>query len=196
MRLTFTGEPKPSHRIGLDAEALPAVSWSAPPIYRHAVCFSWGAEDDIRYIETVGRRPGRFKVRQLAELRAAVAAPGAIIVGHNALRYDLPLLNGVLVAHGLAPLPAIRCQDTMGELKTGLAYRNTLSAQCKRYGVQLKTGGPDWDLVMCGDANEWLRMRAYNENDVVCALQLLDALVANGLPCPMHTWQPTKARAR
>ena len=201
MKVRFTGEPKPLRRIGLDAEALPAVSWNAPPIYRHALCFGWGELDEqgvghISYVETKNRRPGRFKLKDLKALREAVVQPDVVIVGHNAARYDLPLLNGVLLAHGLDPLPEVRCIDTMNDLKTGLAYKNTLSAQCKRYDVTLKTGGPDWDLVMFGDKAEWLRMQDYNVNDVVCTLQLERALAAAGLPCPVRVWRPRKGYFR
>lgn len=196
MRLTFTGEPQARHRIGLDAEALPMVSWHVPPTHRHALCFAYGDESDVQYIETRNRRPGRFAVRDLKALRAVIASDDTIVVGHNAARYDLPLLNGVLIAHDIEPLPIVRVQDTMGEHRTGYAFRNTLSAQCRRYGVQLKSGGPDWDRVMMGDRAEWLKMRAYNVNDVVCALQLERALSNAGLPCAIRTWRPTKDRTR
>jgi hypothetical protein len=182
-------------RIGLDAEALPMVSWNDRPYHRHVISFAWGAGDDVNYIETLDRRPGRFNLDDLERLRADVTAPDVVVVGHNAFKYDLPTLNGVLIGHGFDPLPAIRCQDTMNDLKTGGTYKNSLSAQCRRYGVQLKQGGPDWDGVMCGDASEWATMRAYNVNDVVCTLELERALAGAGLPCPVKTWRPRRGKA-
>jgi hypothetical protein len=190
--ISFTGPPPTYHRVGLDIEALPMVSWHAPPIHRHVVCFGYGPIDDVRYIETVGRRPGRFRLNHLREMREYLVHPDTVVVGHNAYRFDLPAVNGVLIAHGLDPLPAMKCQDTMGVLKTGYAFRNTLKAQCKKYGVALKGGSPDWDLVMMGDAAEWDKMRAYNIGDVVCTLELERALTAAGLAPPVRIWRPTK----
>jgi hypothetical protein len=168
------------------------VSWGQPPIHRHVVCVGYGTLDDPHYIETVDRRPGRFQARQLRRMRGYLLQPGTVVVGHNAFRYDMPTLNGVLIAHGVEPLPSMSVQDTMGNHKNGHAYRNSLKAQCRSYGVSLKTGGPDWDRVMMGDRAEWALMREYNLNDVVCTLELERALTAAGLAPPIKTWRSTK----
>jgi len=192
MRIVARVSNQPIKRIGLDMEALPFVSWNGPPTHRHAIAIAWGTEKDVRYIESIDRRPGRFTKPQLAKVRMDLSQPDVVVVGHNALRYDLPLLNGLLISHGLEPLPTLRCQDTMNTLKTGTAYRNTLKAQCERYGVNLKQGGPDWDRVLQGYPDEWALMRAYNCNDVVSTLQLEVALREAGIPCPIKTWKSRK----
>jgi hypothetical protein len=168
------------------------VSWGQPPLHRHVVCFGYGTIDDLHYIETVNRRPGRFQLRQLRRMREYLTHADTVVVGHNAIRYDVPTTNGVLIAHDLEPLPTMRVQDTMGNFKNGHAYRNSLKAQCKRLGVALKIGGPDWDLVMMGDREEWALMREYNLNDVVCTLELERALTRAGLEPPIKNWSPRK----
>lgn len=179
-------------RIGFDVEALPKVNWYGAPIHRSVVCLGWGTADDPRYAPAKDRRPGPFSLRNLEHIRSEFMAPDIIVVGHNLLRYDLPVLNGVLLGHGLEPLGSLHVQDTMGNLKTGLAIKNSLKAQCERYGIQLKTGAPDWDKIAAGDKVEWEKMREYNLNDVICALQLERALAADGKPVPVKLWKPTK----
>ena len=186
--------PRPIVRVGLDAETLPYVSWDKPPVHKHAICFAWGTEDNIEYIESRDQRPGRFKNTDLIRLRSAIAEPTTVVVGHNALRYDLPLLNGVLLANDIPPLPEVRCQDTLNTVKNGYAYRNSLRAQCKRYGVALKEDSPDWDEILLGNKLEWAKMRAYNMADVVSTLQLERALADAGVPVPIQVWKPRKTR--
>jgi hypothetical protein len=189
-------DPKPNNeiKIGLDLEAVPQVNWYGPPIHKHGISIAWGmqGEDMLAYTAALDRRPGRFNVLHLKLLRTALSAKDVVVVGHNVYRYDLPFLNGIMIQHDLGPLPQLSCQDTMNTLKTGQAYRNSLRAQCERYGVQLKEGGPDWDKILMGDKDEWEVLKRYNMNDVVCALQLERKLDAAGLRCPIKEWKPRR----
>jgi hypothetical protein len=186
--------PSPPHeiKVGLDLEAVPRISWDTPPLHKFGISIAWGFEDQLAYIESQDRRPGQFKKLDLEMVLITLREPNLIVVGHNALRYDLPFLNGILVSHGLDPLPTLRVQDTMNSLKTGQAYRNSLRAQCERYGVQLKQGSPDWDKILMGDKDEWALLKDYNINDVVCTLQLERKLAEAGLPCPVKEWKPRR----
>jgi hypothetical protein len=171
-------------------EAVPRVSWETPPLHKFAISIAWGFQDELAYVQAMDRRPGRFKTLDLEMVSVTFSQPDIIVVGHNVCRYDLPFLSGVLVEHGLSPLPELQTQDTMSNLKTGRAYRNSLRAQCERYGVQLKQGAPDWDRILQGDKAEWDLLKSYNTNDVVCALQLERKLAEAGIPCPVRTWKP------
>ena len=178
-------------KIGLDAEALwwPYEGGSLPGA-QLALCFSYGDETNLHY--TVALYPGVFTRESLQRLSKVLSQPDIVVVGHNALKFDLPLLNGTLLYNGLSPLPAIRCQDTLNTLKMGRAYSNSLKAQCKRYGIQLKEDHPDWRKILECEHSEWNRMVEYCKNDVVCALQLERALAKRGIPCPIRTWEPRK----
>lgn len=178
-------------RVGLDLEAVPRISWDKPPWWKFILCAGWGTgPEDTHYVEVYDRRPGRFIKRDLFELGAALSEKDIVIVGHNAYRYDVPAVNGLLIEHRLPMLPKLRVQDTLNDLKSGRTYRNSLRAQCKLYGVNLKTGSPDWDLILQGDKASWEEMREYNLNDVVSTLALERGLAAAGLPCPIRTWKP------
>lgn len=174
-------------RVGLDAEALWWDDSGSLPWTRLALCFSYGLEGDIQTV--VARKPGDLPRRQLAEMVSLLTAPDVVVVGHNVRRYDLDLLQGVVRDR----LPAIQTLDTMNDLKTGRAYRNTLKAQCAHYGIRLKLDSPNWLRVIQGDRAEWQRMVEYCENDVECALELERALAADGLPVPMRQWRGQKA---
>ena len=168
------------------------MNWNGPPIWRHVLCVGWGELGSIRYIEARSMRPGRFHDEDLLRVHADLSSGDAIVVGHNVASMDLPILNGLFVVHGLPMLPDVRFQDTMNTVKTGYTYRNTLRAQCERYGITLKTGSPDWDRVLQGFREEWELMETYNMNDVVCTLELERALADAGLPCPIGIWTPRK----
>ncbi len=189
MKFTLDGS---AVRIGLDAEALSGPEWIDTHGFqtRLAVCFGFGPANNVQYIEAVDMTPGVFHRADLEFLVDDIE--GCIIVAHNA-RYDLDLLNGVLLDHKLPMLPELRYLDTMNTLKNGKAFRNTLSARCAAYGVTLKTGSPDWRAVLQRKPEAWAEMEEYNKNDVVCTLELADAYAASGLPCPIKTWRPRKS---
>jgi hypothetical protein len=189
-----TGVAPEKIKVGLDLEAVPQVSWDQPPTHKHGLSIAWGmeGEDMMAYTAALDRRPGRFNPLYLKMVRATLIGRDVVVVGHNVLRYDLPFLNGILIQHDLEPLPALRCIDTMGNFKTGYAYRNSLRAQCERYGVQLKQGSPDWDKILMGDKDEWALLKDYNVNDVVCTLQLERKLAEAGLRCPIKEWRPRR----
>lgn len=154
-----------------------------------ALCFGYGDESKLHYLAAVDMTPGIFDDNDLFRLQLAVSAKDAVVVAHNA-RYDLDLLNGVCLDHGLDPLPSgIQYIDTMNTLKTGMAYRRKLQDLCKKYGVQLKSGSPDWRLVMQRDIREWDVMREYNLNDVVCTLQLERVYRQKQIPAPIKIWK-------
>jgi hypothetical protein len=185
--------PEPGRKVGLDLECVPMVSWMAPPTHKFVVCVGWGTEKSLRYIEAVDRRPGIFEGRELMLLWLDLAAKDTVVVGHNAIKFDLPLINGLMIHHGLDPLPDLRVIDTMNTLKTGQAYRNTLKAQCARYGVNMKDSAPDWDLILQGNKAAWEDMAKYNLNDVVSTLQLERALAAADIPSPVKVWSARKS---
>ena len=190
MRLKPLLPPK-TKKIGLDAEALSGPEWEGFHS-KIAVCFGWGNESKLSYISALDMTPGIFDTNDLFRLQLAIIEKDTIVVAHNA-NYDLDLLSGVCLDHGLDPLPSgIRYLDTMNTLKTGYAYRRKLSDLCKKYGIQLKGGSPDWRLVMQRDQREWDAMRDYNLNDVVCTLQLERTYRQRGIPCPIKVWKNRK----
>jgi hypothetical protein len=174
--------PDSFRKIGLDAEALWWGDDGSCPWTRLALCFSVGIEGDMETIEATA--PGIFNPDEIDWLVAEVTDPYTIAVGHNVRGYDLDLLQGVARRR----LPDVNTQDTMNDLKTGKAYRNTLKAQCAHYGIQLKQDSPDWRKIIEGDDMEWRKMVEYCENDVICALQLERALDRAGLTVPVRTW--------
>lgn len=180
--------PTKTKKLGLDAEALSGPEWSEPHS-KIALCFGYGTESKLNYLAAVDMTPGIFDDNDLFRLQLALSDKDVVVVAHNA-NYDLDLLNGVCLDHGLDPLPSgIRYIDTMNTLKTGMAYRRKLADLCKKYSIQLKGGSPDWRLIMQRDAREWEAMREYNLNDVTCTLQLERVYRQRGIPCPIKTWK-------
>lgn len=186
----WASEEQAIERVGLDIEALWWEDKGSCPWLRVPLCISFGTGGrDLTTIEAAV--PGVFDTRDLELMLDTITREDIILVGHNLARYDLPLLQGIL----RADLTGIQYQDTMGNLKSGRGYRNTLRDQCAHYDINLKQAGPNWLKIIQGDVEEWEVMVEYCENDVECTLQLERALWEDGLPVPIRKWRGKKAAA-
>lgn len=193
MEIRSVVSPFQGVRIGLDAEALSGPEWFPAHQTRLAICFGFGTADNVGYVQAKDMTAGVFDEEDLMAVAYAVAQPGVIVVAHNA-NYDLDLLNGTLLDHGLDPLPSVQYQDTMNTLKTGRAFRRTLKDRCAALGVNLKGGSPNWRDILQRKPAAWSLMRDYNINDVICTLQLERAYAAREQYVPIKTWHPRRPK--
>jgi hypothetical protein len=116
-----------------------------------------------------------------------------LVVGHNAVRYDLPLLNGMLIKLGLEPLPPLLVSDTyLHTLKSGAAYSKSLANMTQRFGIPTKghMSEVDWEEVYEGNPQALARLKEYNVQDVKVTLALRTVLLERGLLRPPRPWRP------
>jgi len=114
-------------------------------------------------------------------------------VGHNAVRYDLPLLNGTMMKMGLAPLgPQLVCDTYAHLLKSDYAYSKSLGNMAERFGIQAKGSMSEyaWERAYAGDPEYLRRLEGYNRGDVETTLALRRELLARGLLRPPRVWRP------
>ena len=118
---------------------------------------------------------------------------GCLVVGHNAIRYDLPVVNGTLVKLGLEPLPRLLVHDTYSCLpKRGQAFSASLGNLAHRFGVEAKghMDEGDWELVYEWDREALKKLKDYNIGDVRTTLELRRRLLDLGLLGAPKVWKP------
>ena len=84
-----------------------------------AIAVSWADSPDVRCWLL-----GVDSPRMMLQNFCAFYARAEMVTGHYILRHDLPLLNGAMLEHGLAPLAPVYVSDT----KIHLVKRKYLSA--------------------------------------------------------------------
>jgi len=92
------------------------------------------------------------------------------IVGHNSDSFDLRMLEGRALYHGLSPLPPITSIDTLKVAKKRFRFNcNRLDyiGQFLGLGKKIKTSNELWLRVLRGDRAAIKAMVAYNKQDVL-----------------------------
>lgn len=158
----------------LDIESKPGTyySWSPKADWLPAammideggmLCFAakWLGSDDVMFFR------GEDQVAQAH----ALLSEADIVITYNGDRYDLKRLNNEFLRAGMAPPKPYRSIDLFKTNKSrfDLPYKklDTL-AQTIGVGEKLGTGGFDlWLGCMDDDADSWVTMQKYNEQDVL-----------------------------
>lgn len=104
-----------------------------------------------------------------------------IIIGHNAERFDSPMLRSKFAVLQLQPL-TYRTVDTCRIARGQFRFNsNKLDDLAKTLGIgrKLQTGGFDlWLRCMKGDKTAWKKMITYNKHDVVLLERVYERLKA------------------
>lgn len=117
-----------------------------------------------------------------------VVDESSVAVGHNAERFDMPLLMSGWAMMGLPAPSPYKVIDTLKIARTAFSMpSNTLDSLAKRLGVNAKTD--KYDVVtaraaVAGDIAAQAKLREYNMGDIVASEALFDRLrpYAKGLP--------------
>jgi uncharacterized protein YprB with RNaseH-like and TPR domain len=171
-----------------DIEARPGPWGGGDFTFKHMLSIAGGFEGErIEYLA-----PG-FTAGALEDFLRPLRHMGPLVVTHNGIRYDLPLLNGMMVKLGLAPLPPMLVCDTYAQLvKRGQAFSASLGNMAQRFGIQAKGGMSEyaWERVYEGDPEYLEKLRTYNIGDVETTLELRAALIERKLLKPARVWRP------
>jgi hypothetical protein len=136
--------------------------------------------------------PGFLKM-ELERLIMPLREGNVLVVGHNAIKYDLPMLNGTLVKLGRPPLGPLLVSDTYAHLvKSDYAYSKSLGNMAERFGIQAKGSMSEyaWERVYEGDPEYLEKLRRYNIGDVQVTLELRRVLLGRGLLKVPRVWKP------
>jgi len=179
----------PKRRVWcFDCETRPGPWGGSDFTFRSMLSIAAGFEDGpILYLA-----PG-FSKGYLETFIAPLRQGGILVVGHNAIRYDLPLLNGTMMKMGLRPLgPQLVCDTYAHLLKSDYAYSKSLGNMAERFGIQAKGSMSEfkWEQVYAGVPEYLEKLRLYNIGDVETTLGLRRELLARGLLRPPRVWRP------
>jgi hypothetical protein len=136
--------------------------------------------------------PGFLKM-ELERLIMPLREGNVLVVGHNAIKYDLPMLNGTLVKLGRPPLGPLLVSDTYAHLvKSDYAYSKSLGNMAERFGIQAKGSMSEyaWERVYEDDPEYLEKLKRYNIGDVQVTLELRRVLLGRGLLKVPRVWKP------
>jgi DNA-directed RNA polymerase subunit RPC12/RpoP len=94
-----------------------------------------------------------------------------VVIGHNAVKFDVRKLNARFILNGMLPPSPYRMIDTLKAAKAHFAFSsNKLDSLGELLGVGRKVeheGFELWRKCMNGDKTAWKNMCKYNEQDVL-----------------------------
>jgi predicted RNA-binding Zn-ribbon protein involved in translation (DUF1610 family) len=143
---------------------------------RYVISVSWKWLDEKKvHSVSVLDNPKLFKKDPNNDLHVVstfcnVLTTADVIVGHNSDSFDLRMLEGRALYHGLSPLPPITSIDTLKVAKRRFRFNcNRLDyiGQFLGLGKKIKTSNDLWLRVLRGDRAAIQEMVKYNKQDVV-----------------------------
>ena len=149
-------------------------------------------QDDMK-----GYKKGVLDDTQLIKFFAPLLAKADVVSAHNGDRFDMPVFNTRLLAHGMKPVPVSKTFDTKKIAKNSFHLpSNKLDdiADFLGIGRKLSTHKSLWFKCEQGDTKSWKYMKKYCKNDVVLQYEVLKKLlpfakqngdfIDNGIICP------------
>jgi hypothetical protein len=174
--------------FAFDIEARPGPWGGGDFTFRNMLSMAAGFEGKpVAYLA-----PGFLKY-ELERLIMPLREGNILVVGHNAIKYDLPMLNGTLVKLGRPPLGPLLVSDTYAHLvKSDYAYSKSLGNMAERFGIQAKGSMSEvqWERAYEGDPVYLERLKQYNIGDVLTVLALRKELLRRGILKPPRVWSP------
>lgn len=147
--------------------------------YIMSVAWKWQDEDEVHYLEQRGEDDSELVGNIYALLDRA-----DIVVAHNARKFDIPVIYGRGMVHGIRPPSPFHIVDTLIVARKELRMvTNTLRNLCEELGLPMKDdhkkfpGFKLWTECMAGNEEAWEEMKEYNIQDIVSLEALYDALL-------------------
>ena len=178
----------------MDIEARPGPWGGGDFTFRSMLSIAAGFESPAGYTQSgISYLAPGFLKYELERLIMPLREGNVLVVGHNAIKYDLPMLNGTLVKLSLQPLPPLLVSDTYAHLvKSDYAYSKSLGNMAERFGIQAKGSMSEyaWERAYAGDPEYLERLKRYNIGDVETTLALRAILLQRGMLKPPRVWKP------
>lgn len=145
-----------------------------------------------------GYKPGSYGDRKLVADIWLLLNEADIIVAHNGDKFDVRVINGRFLFHGMPPPSPFKTVDTLKAVKNIASFNsnslNDLSALLA-LGEKIKTDFALWEGCINGDPVAWKKMVDYNVMDVLLLEKLYlrirpwmknhpNFTAGNGAKCP------------
>jgi hypothetical protein len=151
-----------------------------------AIAASWADEEQV-YVWTL-RESKPYQM--LANFRHLWNMAG-IVTGHYIRKFDLPIINGALLEHGLPLLSPKLTQDTHGDFVrvAGMSKsQENLSLMLRTGSKKVHMADNDWRQIARLDPDAMEQCRARVKGDVIQHKQDRLALLASGALKPPKVW--------
>ena len=172
----------PPKILVLDIETFPALAnvwrfWKenigAKQVVEHSTIASfackWLDDDDIHYEDVEHQSEASLLKSLLNYLDVA-----DIVIAHNALKFDLPTIQGRALAVGLKPPSPYKVIDTLQVARyefnfpsNSLEYLAIILECAPKLGHKKFPGFELWSECMKGNPEAWKEMETYNKQDVL-----------------------------
>jgi DNA polymerase elongation subunit (family B) len=187
------GSGRTLRTLAFDLETLAAGFADPDWVPQKITCAAWSWVDEKRVHSVITDKDGFFSARLRAErLRPFldVLATADVVMGHNLLRFDLPVLNAEMLRCGVNPLKPIRVQDTIRLPKTkGLKKgQDNLSTVLGTTAQKQAMTWAEWDMAYEEDG--WREIRSRAESDVVQNKEMWQRMKDEGWSKPAVWWKP------
>lgn len=143
------------------------------------IAYKWKGDNHV-YVKSAF---GNTEIGLLREIRD-VLNKADIVVTHNGVKFDLPVIRTRLLHYGMKPFSPVRQFDTCLEAKKTFRFaHNSLEFIAKYLGVKEKNkhsnfpGFSLWKECVNGNPKAWYEMEIYNIDDVVTLEEVYNKLL-------------------
>jgi hypothetical protein len=192
-KLPTLGQSKPKRILDFDIETRrigfhSAGKFSPDGCEPVAIAYSWADAEYVNVFTLAEKDP----VGMLQNFRLAWDMAG-IVTGHYIRKFDLPIINGALLEHGLPLLtPKLTC-DTHGDFKrvAGMSKsQENLSLMLKTGSKKVHMADNDWRQIARLDPDAMRQCRERVVGDVIQHKQDRLALLEAGALRAPRVWKP------
>lgn len=134
----------------------------------------WLGEEKIIYVEN-----RHNDEKELVSCLLDLLDEADIVVAHNAIKFDIPIIQGRAAVLGFSPPSPFKVIDTLKSAKKHFKFpHNSLEYLCDVFGCSKKLshkkfpGFELWLECLKGNDEAWEEMMEYNIQDVVCLEEL------------------------
>ena len=183
---------RPARILDFDLETLAAGFADPNWVPQKIMCAAWGwlGEDkspEVRICGPMGFFKDPPRKRMLEPLLKAISEAD-MLIGHNIIRFDLPILNAECLRLGLPPLKPILVHDTMGLVKTK-GFKKGQDVLSGVLGVSAEKQAMNWHQWQAAYAEDgWKSIKSRCASDVVQHKQMY-AEIKGWLKQP-KVWKP------
>jgi hypothetical protein len=192
-KLPTLGQSKPKRILDFDIETRrigfhSAGKFSPDGCEPVAIAASWADEEKVFVWTMEESRP-----RQMLENFLGFWDMAGIATGHYIRKFDLPIINGALLEHGLPLLSPKLTQDTHGDFVrvAGMSKsQENLSLMLRTGSKKVHMADNDWRQIARLDPDAMEQCRARVRGDVIQHKEDRLALLAAGALRAPKVWKP------
>lgn len=185
---------RPARVLDFDIETIAAGFADPNWVPQKISCVAWSfvGEESVhsRICGPLGLYSRPQNRRKMLEPLLAAIDEADLLIGHNIIRFDLPVLNAECLRLGLPSLKAKRVQDTMRIVKTK-GFKKGQDNIIQLTGVPLKKLALSWqEWQDAYEENGWKTIIERCEGDVMGHKMMWAEMKERGWLKPETVWKP------